>query len=395
MSKLTRRDLIKGAAVSAAVASVGASNRKTATKIIVVGAGAFGGWTALHLQRAGAQVTLLDAWGPGNSRASSGGETRVIRSIYGGDADYIRWVARSFELWKSFGHDIYHPTGALWMFSGDDSYARTSLPLIKTGVDQLALADAARRFPQVRFDGVKTVYFEHEAGYLMARRGCQAVQQAFSAAGGKFRIQASATPVDVRAVSREADAVVFACGPWLGKLFPDFIGNAVAPSRQEVFFFGAASADRRFDDFPVWIDFSDRVFYGVPGNEYRGFKIADDTRGDPVDPTTLERRASDEGLARARAKLAQRFPDLASAPLVESRVCQYENSPDGNFIIDRHPEAANVYIAGGGSGHGYKLGPALGEYVASVVLGRRELMDRFRLTPERRKKAPTTQMEHG
>src|SRR5438445_13694560 len=98
--------------------------------VAVIGAGAFGGWTALHLQRAGAKVTLIDAWGPGNSRASSGGETRVIRSIYGGDPDYIRWVARSFELWRQFGQHVYHRTGALWMFPGDDQYASASLPLI-------------------------------------------------------------------------------------------------------------------------------------------------------------------------------------------------------------------------------------------------------------------------
>jgi glycine/D-amino acid oxidase-like deaminating enzyme len=148
-------------------------------------------------------------------------------------------------------------------------------------------------------------------------------------------------------------------------------------------------------DFPVWVDFGERIFYGTPGNEFRGFKVADDTRGEPVDPSTLERVASADGLARARQKLAERFPDLANAPLLESRVCQYENSPDGNFIIDRHPGANNVFIAGGGSGHGYKLGPALGEYVASVVLGRRPLMDRFRLTADRKAQEPKTQMERS
>ncbi len=384
-------------AAAALPLAAGALSAKTISgpRVLVIGAGAFGGWTALHLQRSGAQVTLIDAWGPGNSRASSGGETRVIRSIYGGDPDYTRWVARSFTLWKAFGQHIYHPTGALWMFEGDDSYAKKSLPLITYPIDQLTLADAARRFPQVKFDGVTSVYYEHEAGYLMARRGCQAVQQVFSDAGGTFRIEAMAAPVDVVAMSKKADAIVFACGPWLGRLFPDFVGNAVAPSRQEVFFFGAASGDRRFTDFPVWVDFGERVFYGIPGNEFRGFKIADDTRGDAVDPSTLERLVSADAIARARQKVAQRFPDLANAPLLESRVCQYENSPDGHYIIDRHPDASNVYIVGGGSGHGYKLGPALGEYVAALVLGQRPLMDRFRLTADRRKKAPTTQMERS
>lgn len=361
---------------------------------MVVGAGAFGGWTALHLLRAGLRVTLIDAWGPGNARASSGGETRVIRSIYGGDRDYIRWVARSFELWRMFP-GIYQRTGALWMFAGDDSYAKSSMPLINTPVEQLALADARARYPQIDFNGIRNVYLEHEAGYLFARRGCQTVHETFVREGGTFRIEAIPAPANIASISRRADVIVFACGPWLGKLFPDFIGDAVAPSRQEVFFFGAGAGDRRFSEMPVWVDFSERVFYGIPSAEFRGFKIADDTRGEPVDPTSLDRRYSPETLTRVRAKLAQRFPALANAPLLESRVCQYENSPDGHFIIDRHPEAANVLVAGGGSGHGYKLGPALGEFVASVVLGERQLMDRFRLTAERRKKVPTTQMEHA
>lgn len=393
MSDLSRRDLLKAAVVPLAAAALSAKS-SSKRRILVVGAGAFGGWTALHLQRSGANVTLIDAWGPGNSRASSGGETRVIRAIYGGDRDYIRWVNRSFTLWRELGQNIYHRTGALWMFEGDDRYATSSQPLI-TGIDKLSIDDARTRFPQVDFRDVKSVYFEHEAGYLMARRGCQVVHDAFIRAGGTFRLEASPAPADIKAVSKRADAVVFACGPWLGKVFPDFVGNAVAPSRQEVFFFGAEAGDRRFLDFPVWVDFGERVFYGVPGNEYRGFKIADDTRGDPVDPSSLERRSSDEGLARVRARLGSRFPALANAPLLESRVCQYENSPDGDFIIDRHPDAANVYIAGGGSGHGYKLGPALGEYVASVVLGRQKLMERFKLSAARKQKAPTTQMEHS
>ena len=391
--KISRREFVAAAAVPLIAAAK--TPRKSAPRIVVVGAGAFGGWTALHLLRRGAKVTLLDAWGPGNARASSGGETRVIRAIYGGDPDYIRWVERSFTLWRQMPEAVYRQTGALWMFAGDDRYARSSIPLLHSKVDELSPSQAAMRFPQVDFAGVTSVFFEHEAGYLLARHSCQLVERMFEREGGTFRIESAPAPVDVRTLGKQADAYVFACGPWLGKLFPDFVGNAVAPSRQEVFFFGTAAADRRFVDFPVWVDFGERVFYGVPGNEFRGFKIADDTRGQAVDPTTLERVASAEGLARARQKLGQRFPALANAPLVESRVCQYENSPDGHYIIDRHPDAANVFIAGGGSGHGYKLGPALGEFIASVVLGEKPLMERFRLTPARKQKAPTTQMEHS
>src|SRR5213592_3917509 len=136
------------------------------------------------------------------------------------------------------------------------------------------------------------------------------------------------------------------------------------------FFFGTPAGDVRFTEaqLPTWIDGGKSPFFGVPGNHWRGFKIADDTRGPVIDPTTVERQISEEKLASARAYLRMRFPALANAPLVESRVCQYENSTDHNFILDRQPDAGNVWIVGGGSGHGFKHGPVMGEMVADAVL---------------------------
>jgi len=148
------------------------------------------------------------------------------------------------------------------------------------------------------------------------------------------------------------------------------IGDRVRPTRQEVFFFGTPPGDTRFTEgaLPVWADHGAGFIYGIPGNEWRGFKIADDTRGPPFDPTDGERIPTPETLRAARDYLALRFPGLKNAPLVESRVCQYENSPDEHFIIDRHPAAANAWLVGGGSGHGFKHGPAVGELVAGLVL---------------------------
>jgi sarcosine oxidase len=407
---LTRREVLKGSlalplaarAAGAAGTSAAAANGPSARErgkphVAVVGAGAFGGWTALHLRRRGARVTLLDGWGPGNSRASSGGETRVIRGLYGPDKVYVEWVVRSFALWReheqAVGHPFYRPTGALWLFRGDDGYARVSAPLVRAAglaVEQLLPADAAKRFPQVRFDGVKAVWFEPAAGYLLARRACASVVERFVAAGGEYRELAARpgaleggrlAPLALSDGSTlAADAYVFACGPWLGRLLPDAVGARVRPSRQEVFFFGTPAGDARWSEerLPVWIDFGERVFYGIPGNDRRGLKVADDTRGEAFNPDAGERAPTPEGLARARALLAERFPDLAGAPLLEARVCQYENSPDGHFLLGPHPRAANAWLAGGGSGHGYKLGPALGEHVAALVLGDADPIPMFR-----------------
>jgi glycine/D-amino acid oxidase-like deaminating enzyme len=366
--------------------------------VAVVGAGAFGGWTALRLRERGCRVTLVDAWGPGNSRSSSGGETRVLRGIYGPDRIYVQWVARSLDAWREaerrWGVRLYHPTGTLWMCSGGDGYVRTSLPLLaEAGLSaaEIGLGEARRRFHQIDFGGIGSVFFEETAGYLMARRACRAVAEALAKAGGEVRI-AAVRPGRIAAARMEraelsdgtvltADAWVFACGPWLGSLFPDAVGDRVRPTRQEVFFFGTPAGDPLFQDgaLPVWMELGERSFYGIPGNDHRGFKIADDTRGEPFDPTWGDRAPTAPALELARRYLGTRFPALAGAPVVESRVCQYENSLDGHLLIDRHPGAQNVWIAGGGSGHGFKLGPAVGEHVAALVVGDAEPVPAFRL----------------
>lgn len=358
-------------------------------RVVVVGAGAFGGWTALELQRRGARVSLVDAWGPGNARASSGGETRVIRATYGARVVYTRMALRAMALWRA--HDtkwrrgFFRKTGVLWMFGRDDAFGRASAAALRAEglpIDELSLAAAARRFPQISFDGtIQSVLWEPEAGYLYARSACEHVLDCFTAEGGQYRQSAVPAPVriDESPLRRltvddgpaiEADAFVFACGPWLGRLFPDLIGPRITPTRQEVYYFGTPPGDRRFVDpsMPVWVDYRDRFFYGIPGHANRGFKVADDTPGPPFDPTDGARDATPAGIAAARAFLTRRFPALAGAPLLGSEVCQYEATPDSHFVIDRHPSAPNVWLAGGGSGHGFKMGPAIGELLASHVL---------------------------
>jgi glycine/D-amino acid oxidase-like deaminating enzyme len=363
---------------------------RNALRVAVFGAGAFGGWTAYALARGGARVTLFDAWGPGHARASSGGETRVIRATYGSHSVYTAMAARALDLWRAhearWQRRLIRHIGALWMFGspGDARFVAASgeaLAAHGLALDRLTSSEAARRFPQVSFDGILEILFEPQAGYLLARRACEHVVECLMAEGGEYRLGAAESPVrvegsSVRAVRLvtgemvEADCFVFACGPWLGSLFPETLGNLLSVTRQEVFYFGTPAGDDRFTDerMPVWIDFRDRVMYGVPGNAHRGFKIADDTTGPIFDPTSGDRDASAAGIAAARAFVADRFPALSNAPLVGSEVCQYESTPDSNYIIDRHPEAANLWIAGGGSGHGYKMGPAIGEMISSLVL---------------------------
>jgi sarcosine oxidase len=373
---------------------------KSKPHIAVIGAGAFGGWTALHLLERRVKVTLLDAWGPGNSRASSGGETRILRATYGPDQPYTELAGRALKLWlkyeRRWKRRFLHRVGVLWMASSnDDAFEHGSLkPLRQAGIEfqELSARELKKRWPQVCFDGVDWGIYEPECGYLEARTSCQAVVEAFVAAGGKYRQLAVMAEGLEHAIPRglslsdgsrlKADDYVFACGPWLGKLFPETIGDLVQATKQDIFFFGTPAGDPRFNDthLPVWGDHREHFFYGIPGSDRRGFKVADDTRGPVFDPTSGERVVSPDTLRGVREHLAFRFPALKDAPLIETRVCQYEQTPDEHFIVDRHPRMENVWLLGGGSGHGFKHGPAVGEVMAELILGGGEPGKTWRLS---------------
>jgi sarcosine oxidase len=367
--------------------------------VAVIGAGAFGGWTALYLLRRGARVTLLDAWGPGNSRSSSGGETRIIRGTYGPGQPYTNMVARALRLWDEhearWGRKLLHRSGVLWMAtSGDGQFERSSLPLLReAGIvyEELSGREVGKRWPQINVEDVRWAIHEPESGFLMARAACQAVLEGFLAEGGEYK-QVTVLRHDLETGLPDgltlsdgsrllADQYVFACGPWLGELFPEAIGTRIRPTKQDVFFFGTPAGDDRFSQakLPVWADHRDRFIYGIPAADGRGFKVADDTRGVAFDPTSGERVASEDGLKLVRDYIAFRFPALKDTPLLETRVCQYENSPDSHLIIDRHPAASNVWLVGGGSGHGFKHGPVVGEMLAERVMEHKQPDPMFQL----------------
>ena len=364
----------------------------------VVGSGVFGSWTAWHLQRAGKTVALVDAYGPASSRASSGGETRILRMGYGPDELYTRWAWKSLEQWKALsaragGATLFQETGVLWMAHEHDPRSRATLEtLARVGVphELLDRAQLEARWPQIDFGEVTWGIHEPRGGAVMARRSVQAVAAEVARSGGDVRVAAVRPPVGGGELTEillsdgsrvRARSFVFALGPWLGKMFPDLLGDRIFPTRQEVFYFGPPAGDTRFAPpaFPAWIDFVDEI-YGIPDIEARGFKVAPDAHGPRFDPDTGERRVTAEGLATARAFLARRFPGLKDAALVASEVCQYENTSNGDFLIDRHPSWENVWLVGGGSGHGFKHGPALGEYAAARVLDQGTAEPRLSLT---------------
>src|SRR5271168_3442027 len=291
--------------------------------VAVIGAGTFGAWSAYYLAKSGASVVLLDAYGPANSRASSGGESRIIRMGYGADDIYTRWSLRALPRWKEIfaaagRPELFQRTGVLWIAHDKYPYAMETLTALQNhGIphERLSLLGLRKHYPQIAFDDN-------------------------------------------------------AWGPWLAKIFPDLLGPRIFVSRQEIVFFGVPQGEILFrqEALPTWLYLKDE-FYGMPDLENRGLKVADDHHGPAVDPDTQSRVASVASVESAREFLTRRFPALKHAPIVETRVCQYENTSNGDFLIDQHPDFRNVWLAGGGSGHGFKHGPSVGEYVAARVTG--------------------------
>ena len=368
---------------------------RTSYDVAVVGAGVFGVWIAYQLRLTGASVLLLDAYGPGNSRASSGGESRIMRLGYGPDEIYTRSAQRSLQLWQKFFADfkspvpLFHHTGVLWLAREHDAYCEatlTNLQAVGARCERLTQNELRTRYPQLNFDGIDWAILESDAGVLMARRAVQAVALKARSNGVDYLEEAIPTPVTSRNLittnGREiaAEHVVFACGPWLPKLFPDLLGGLIYVTKQEIFFLGVPPGDDLFKPpkLPVWVDFNDLV-YAMPNLDARGFKLAIDAHGPEFDPDHGERVVSETSIPAVREYLKRRMPLLADAPVMETRVCQYENTSNGDFLMDRHPALENVWLVGGGSGHGFKHGPAVGEYVTAMISGNARPEPRFSL----------------
>lgn len=369
------------------------------SRIAVIGAGAFGSWTAFYLLKKGFKVTVIDAWGPAHARSSSGDETRVIRSTYGANQIYFDLNVQALGLWKEnqklFNQQVFHNTGVLWFcYEEQTPLVDDSIPFAKMHqmeYEYLTPGQLKLRFPLIHVDDLHHAYLDPFGGYLKARESIQAVSEAFIRSGGTY-IQSHAQPGKIEASKltrlnlsdgnhMQADAYIFACGSWLRNLFNDKLNNIIQCTKQEVYYFGVpAENSSAFENLPVWVDVDGKDFYyGIPGNQHRGFKLGVDIRGSDFDPTSGEHMYTPETLQKARAFIAHRFPDLEHAPLVESRVCPYENSPDGNFIFDLVPETTNTFVLGGGSGHGFKHSPALGQLVADVLSGNKKFPEGFLL----------------
>lgn len=376
--------------------------------IVVVGAGNFGAWTAMNLQRSGASVTLLDQYGPANSKSASGGETRGVRSSYGDrevGLQWARWAIRSMQKWKEWDEEhadallprLYFETGDLIMDEELDPSMEQSMEnwdLLGHPYEVLTPDEVRYRWPMIHTPGIEACLYEPSGGVVRARRAIESVVRVFEREGGTLQITKAAHGDEQGRTLRnvhlqngdrlEAGRFVYATGAWFHLFLPELLGNRYSANAiGHVYYFATPPGDEsyRWPNCPS---------YGVPGctgwpalpTDSRGFRIR--TGGDRGNnPDESQRWVPEDRHARPREILAKYFPALADGVINETRACHYSFTATRNFIIDQHPDLDNVWLAGGGQAEAFKQGPVLGEYIAGRVLGTehdQELNDSFRLT---------------
>ena len=354
-------------------------------EVVIVGAGTFGASLAWWLARSGDRVTLVDQFPPGDRRASSGGETRLYRCAHGSDVDYTLMARRARTLWRELeaesADELLIDCGLAWFAHRPDGWEAESERTLQANdipVERLDPAGAARLFPSFRGDDLAFVLFEPEAGVLRAERAIKALTARAAHHGarivrGRARPDGSAAVLDT-SDRLEGDRVVWAYGPWLAHLFPELVKLSV--TCQELLFFDGGPAWRE-RGVPGWCDY-DRARYGTADVDRFGVKAAIDQEGPSIDPDA-ELPTDPTTEAQLRSYLHERFPALGHAPLVGARCCRYEITPDTHFIAAAHPEDSTVWLVGGGSGHGFKHGPAMAERLARAFRDGDALPDRFGL----------------
>jgi sarcosine oxidase len=352
---------------------------------IVIGAGVFGASVADRLARDGWDVMLVDRLEPGHPRSESGGETRLMRCSHGPDAFYTSSARRAWELWRELGEGVLVDPGVVWFARQENGWEADSERVLREAgipVERLDPGDAGRFFPSLAVDDLAFVLHEPEAGVLKASEGVRALVRRARGAGARLTIEPArpaGSAVDIGGHRQEADAVVWACGAWLARLFPDLVKLRVTFQQLSLF-----DAQPEWSG-PGWVDF-DAATYGHARIEPFGFKAASDLDGPDIDPDERALEAGVDAEAKGREYLAHRFPALAGAPLKSAPGCHYSSTADGQFIFAPHPVHERTWLLGGGSGHGFKHGPALGEYVVGLLEGREEPDPRFGL--ETRHPAP-------
>jgi sarcosine oxidase len=353
--------------------------------VIVVGVGAMGSSACYHLASRGVSVLALEQFDIPHALGSSHGYSRMIRMAYYEHPDYVPLLRRAYELWRELERasrlDLLFETGGVYMGPPDGHVVAGAVEAARRhglSHEVLSHADLKKRFPQFHLPEHFTGVFEPRAGLLLPEKVVAAQAERALRAGADLRGReavldwdANAAGVTVRTAKAEyhAERLVFCGGAWAGKLVRD-LGVELVVTRQTLgWFWPRRPALFEFFRFPVWgIEAADgSLSYGFPmSQDNPGLKVARHGRGSVTDPDHVSRDVTPEDEAEVRSILDLHLPDGAG-PLLSMRVCLYTNSPDGHFIIDRHPRHERVTLACGFSGHGFKFASVVGEVLADLA----------------------------
>jgi sarcosine oxidase len=353
--------------------------------VIIVGVGAMGASACWQLARRGVRVLGLEQFGVGHALGSSHGHTRMIRLAYYEHPDYVPLLRRAYELWDELetasGEKVIYRTGGIYMGpAGGEVVGGCIEAARRHGLahEVLSRDDLARRHPLFDVPADYIGVWEPAAGFLLCEKAIGLFARLALEAGAEIHGHEPVVNVELRddrvtvttpLQTYHADRIVFCGGAWSGKLLAD-LGVALVVTRQAMGWISPKSPEAfALDAFPVWgIEQPDgSLAYGFPMmSDVPGLKMARHGRGLPVDPDTVSRESTAEDREEVLA-IARRYLPSAVGPTLCSRICLYTNSPDGHFIVDRHPAGGRAVIACGFSGHGFKFASVMGEMLADLA----------------------------
>src|SRR5262245_6256206 len=349
----------------------------------IVGLGAMGSAAAYHFARRGARVIGFDRFAPPHGLGSSHGESRIIREAYFEDPRYVPLVQQAYRMWRELeqrtGQSLLRETGGLMIGPADGVLVRGARESADTHGLPYRMLDAREmrsRFPSLAPRADMVGVWEPRAGVLFPERCVGALLEQARAAGAELRMdepvsgweaEENGFTIETPRGHERARRLVLAANAWLDRLLPG-VTLPLEVARQPLFWFEPAAHGERLAELPIhlWEPEPDRFFYGFPAIDGQ-IKVATHGRGAITDPDTVDRVVRDDEIADIRARLAAFLPD-ANGRFARAAVCLYANTPDGHFVIDRHPHHRDVLVISACSGHGFKFAPAIGALAADLLL---------------------------
>ena len=357
--------------------------------VIVVGVGSMGAATCKALADRGVRVLGLEQFDIPHDRGAHHGFSRIVRLCYHEHPDYVPLLSRSIDLWEQWNvelqEQVYHPVGLIHMGTPECPIIQgVKLAATKYGLphEELGLNALRARYPQFRTPDDFVGFFEPRAGFARSNLTVAACATAAMKAGAELHAHepvlswsAAASPiggVTVRTTRGEyaAGKLVIAGGAWSSRLLGE-LNVPLTVTRQVLGWVWPKSpamyALGRLGGWNIASRTDSSSYYGFPMmNDNPGFKLARHHVAEACDPDTVNRQPTAADEEELRTGLREFIPD-ADGPILGIRVCLYTNTPDGHFVIDRHPEYEQVTLACGFSGHGFKFVPVVGEVLADLA----------------------------